>query len=99
MKDIEAIALAIEHDLGQPLPDIREALAQAGAAHVAQTHTPDQIMVRLARKKLALSQEAFAALIRTPVGTLRGWEQGRFEVPGAVVTLMKIALERPEVLN
>ena len=53
MKDIEAIALAIEHDLGQPLPDIREALAQAGAAHVAQTHTPDQIMVRLARKKLS----------------------------------------------
>jgi len=34
-----------------------------------------------ARIKLGLKQEAFAKLLDTPVGTVRGWEQGRRQPP------------------
>jgi len=33
--------------------------------------------VRRLRERLAMTQEAFAATYRIPVGTLRDWEQGR----------------------
>ena len=55
--------------------------------------------MRTARKRLEMSQAMFANLIDTPVGTLRGWEQGRFEVPGAVITLMKVAIKNPDSLR
>ena len=55
--------------------------------------------MRTARKRLEMSQAMFANLIDTPVGTLQGWEQGRFEVPGAVITLMKVAIKNPDSLR
>ena len=93
--DLEQIALAIEKDAGQDLPDIRQALSEAADA----TYSKEQIIVRAARKRLEMSQAMFANLIDTPVGTLRGWEQGRFEVPGAVITLMKVAIKNPDSLR
>jgi putative transcriptional regulator len=37
--------------------------------------------VACARMKLGLTQEAFAKLLDTPVGTVRDWEQGRRQPP------------------
>jgi putative transcriptional regulator len=51
------------------------------------------------RKKLQLSQMAFAELIKTPVATLRDWEQGRFTPSGAVLCLLKIINNHPELVK
>jgi putative transcriptional regulator len=49
-----------------------------------------------ARIKLGLTQEAFAKLLDTPVGTVRGWEQGRRQPPPSAKVLMRVAAKYPE---
>ncbi len=97
--DIEKIAKAIEIDAGETLPGIRESLQEMVDGKSVDVHTPEQIMLRATRKKLGLSQLNFAQLIHTPVGTLRDWEQGRYDPPGSVMCLIKIADKRPEVIK
>lgn len=94
--NIEKIAQAIEIDAGKPLPDLRQALAEAQAGQGRVT-TPAQILVRAARQKTGLSQAAFAARIGTPSATLRDWEQGRFAPPGGVLCLMRLLVRHPEL--
>nr|WP_242479699.1 hypothetical protein [Lamprobacter modestohalophilus] len=38
-------------------------------------------------------------MIRTPVATIRDWEQGRDIPPGAALRLMEIALTHPDVMR
>jgi putative transcriptional regulator len=94
--DIEKIARAIERDAGMELPDVHQALteAKAGAGRVT---TPEQLLVRAARTKTGLSQQAFADRIDTPVATLRDWEQGRFTPPGGVVCLLRLIERHPNL--
>ena len=96
--DLEKVARAIEADMGEELPDIRQALAEvkAGAAG-ARVTTPEQILLRQARQKTGLSQTEFASRIATPVKTLRDWEQGRFKPPGGVLCLFKLIAAHPEL--
>ena len=49
-----------------------------------------------ARMKLGMTQEAFAKLLDTPVGTVRGWEQGRRQPPPSAKVLMRVATKYPE---
>jgi len=49
-----------------------------------------------ARMQLGLTQEAFAKLLDTPVGTVRGWEQGRRQPPPSAKVLMRVATKYPE---
>ncbi len=53
--------------------------------------------VTAARIRLGLTQAAFARLLETPLGTVRGWEQGRRKPPPCAMLLMRIAVARPEV--
>ena len=96
--DIEAEALAIEADAGEPLEDLREALAElkSGMIHGRVT-TPEQILLRQLRAKLNLTQVEFAARIATPAATLRDWEQGRFAPPANVMCLIKLIDKHPEL--
>lgn len=94
--DIEAVARAIEADAGMPLPGLRDSLAEARAGRGRVT-TPEQILVRSARKASGLTQAEFAARIATPVATLRDWEQGRFKPPGAILCLLKLISAHPEL--
>ena len=96
--DIDNIAQAIETDAAMDLPGLRESLAEMQAGLAGRTHTPEQSLVRSARSQLGLSQQAFADLIKTPLATLRDWEQGRSTPPGAVLCLLQITLKHPEVL-
>jgi putative transcriptional regulator len=96
--DIEKIAKAIESDAGMHLPDIRQALLEANSG-IGRITTAEQILVRSARTKTGLSQQAFADLINTPVATLRDWEQGRFSPPGGVLCLMRLFLSHPELVQ
>lgn len=95
--DIEVVALAIEADMGEPLPDIRQALTEAKQGIVGRVTTPEQILLRQARQKTGLSQSEFAQRISTPLATLRDWEQGRFKPPGGVVCLLKLISAHPEL--
>jgi len=96
--DIEKIAQAIEADAGFALADVRQGLAemQVGLGRVT---TVEQILVRAARTKTGLSQQAFAERIKTPVATLRDWEQGRFMPPGGVLCLLKIICNHPDLVG
>ncbi len=53
---------------------------------------PEQI-----RKRMGLSQAAFAGLMGVSVRTVQDWEQGRREPSGPARSLLRIAEQRPEV--
>jgi len=72
--DLDKVAQAIEADVGQALPGLRESLAEAKAGVFAQVHTPDNIAKRRGRPvgstqavtkeavKLRLDADVLAAL-------------------------------------
>lgn len=50
------------------------------------------------RSKLNLSQEAFAAFIGVPVGTVRNWEQKRREPQGPARAFLHVASNEPQAV-
>ncbi|MCC5789167.1 MAG: helix-turn-helix domain-containing protein [Opitutales bacterium] len=52
--------------------------------------------VTQARVQLGLTQETFAKLLGTPVGTIRSWEQGRRQPPPSAKVLMRVATKYPK---
>src|SRR5262249_41664909 len=54
------------------------------------------ISPRFIRKRLGLSQKAFAETLGIPVATLRNWEQNRVAMEPATVALMRILAREPE---
>ena len=97
--DIEKIAQAIEADAGEALPDLRQSLLEMENQTIGRITTPEQLLVVSVRKRLKLTQQAFAELIKTPVATLRDWEQGRFKPNGVVICLLNILSKHPEIAN
>ena len=97
--NIENIKNAIQDDAGETLPDLEKSLKQSVANQYERVYSPEQILIRDARKQLKLSQQAFSDLINTPVATLRDWEQGRYTPPGTMLKLAEIALHHPEVFK
>lgn len=72
----------------------------------AQPLTPDRLarMRRVPRAKslrraLGLSQDEFAARYHIPVGTLRDWEQGRFEPDAAARAYLTVIAREPDVVR
>jgi putative transcriptional regulator len=51
------------------------------------------------RRALGLSQDEFAARYHIPVGTLRDWEQGRFEPDAAARAYLAAIAREPEVVR
>jgi len=51
-----------------------------------------------ARRRLGLSQSAFAAMLGISVRTLQEWEQGRRNPSGAAEMLLKVAILHPEAV-
>ena len=52
-----------------------------------------------ARNKVGLTQVQFADLMGVSKRTLQEWEQGRKKPSGAASSLLKIAINRPDVLQ
>jgi len=94
--DVEATAHALESDEGEPIPDIRQALAEVKAGAIGRVTTPAQMLIRQARQATGLSQIEFARCIDTPVATLRDWEQGRFAPPGIATALARLIAKHPQ---
>jgi putative transcriptional regulator len=97
--DVEAVAAAFEADAGEALPGLREALGEAKRGEFARITTPEQMLLREARKLTGLSQGEFARRIDTPVATLRGWEQGRFSPPGIATVLARLITKHPDLVE
>ncbi len=97
--NIDKIAKAIEADAGMALPGLIDSLAELQQGLVGRIHTQEQILIRTARNKAGKTQQAFAELIQTPVATLLDWEQGRFRPSGAVLCLLQLLSNHPDMIN
>ncbi len=88
-----------ERDIGQEILDgIREIKSFKAGKGKLRTHKwknpapPQEI-----RRKLNLSQAAFASLMGVSVRTVQDWEQGRRKPSGPAEALTRIADQRPDV--
>jgi putative transcriptional regulator len=55
--------------------------------------------LKLMRRALGLSQEAFAARFRIPLGTLRDWEQGKTEADQAARAYLTVIARNPKAVT
>ena len=85
-----------DDEMQQFMADLEQSLKEAKAG-LGRVTTPEQIMVRSARRATGMTQPEFAERISTPVSTLRDWEQGRFAPPGGVLCLLRLLLAHPEL--
>jgi len=51
--------------------------------------------VGVIRRALKLSQEQFAATFQIPIGTIRDWEQGRYEPDAAARAYLRVIARAP----
>ena len=87
-----------ERDIGQEILDgIREIKAfKQGKKELVIRELSEPSPVKVIRKKLALSQAAFAGFMGVSVRTIQDWEQGRREPSGPAKSLLRIAEQYPE---
>ncbi len=85
-----------DDEMQQFMVDLEQSLKEAKAG-LGRVTTPEQIMVRSARRATGMTQPEFAERIATPVATLRDWEQGRFTPPGGVLCLLRLISAHPEL--
>lgn len=64
-----------------------------------RVHVPKKIDVRKIRKRLGLSQEAFAETYGFAVSAVRDWEQGRRKPERSARILLKIVEKEPEAVT
>lgn len=76
--------------------DIRRHMIEDGEDPDADIAWEPVLLARDVRKKLGMTQVAFAALLRVPVATLRNWEQNRFVMEPAARTLLRLIDREPE---
>ena len=88
-------------DFGRELIEsAREALAIAeGRMEPAGVYVPPTVDVAAIRKRLGLTQAAFAGRFGVPVGTLRDWEQGRRVPEGPARSLLMVIDREPEAVE
>jgi len=84
------------------LQGAREALAYAkGEADEGnfRVHVPAKVDVRAIRRRLGLSQEAFAARYGFSVARVRDWEQGRSNMDTPSRILLTVIDKEPEAIE
>lgn len=84
------------------LQGAREALAFAkGEAKTADyvVHVPSTVDVRAIRRKLGLTQAAFAARYGFSIGRVRDWEQGRSAIDTPSRILLTVLDKEPEAIE
>jgi putative transcriptional regulator len=88
-----------KRDLGQEILDgIRDVKAYKAGTKALRVHTlKEPSPPKVIRKKLKLSQSAFAGLMGVSLRTVQDWEQGRRKPSGPAVALLRIAEQKPEV--
>jgi putative transcriptional regulator len=76
--------------------EIRQQMIEDGEDPGAEPCFAPPVLAQDVRKKLGLTQPAFARLLSIPVATLRNWEQNRFGMEPAAQTLLKLIDREPE---
>lgn len=71
----------------------------AGNTDGFRVHIPESVDVRAIRRKTGLTQAQFAALYGFPVGSLRGWEQGRRQPDTASRAFLLVIDRKPEAVR
>ena len=82
-----------DEDIGRQVagdPDVAPILTEAETVAA---------MARTVRKRLGLSQPAFAERYGIPVGTLRDWEQGRKRPGAAALPYLRVIAREPEMVE
>jgi putative transcriptional regulator len=79
---------------------MREAIAYAnGNTEGSITHVPEQVDIKAIRKRLKLSQPAFAKAFGFSVGRIRDWEQHRTPVDASSRVLLTVIEREPEAVR
>ena len=88
-----------DRDIGQEiLNGIQEIKAhKSGRLALRTRELSEPSMPREIRKRLGLSQAAFAGLMGVSVRTVQEWEQGKRKPSGPAKSLLRIAEQHPEV--
>jgi putative transcriptional regulator len=87
----EIHAAALSDPDAQPIPlGSDEEMAKLGLIHIPN--------VKKLRERLGLTQEAFAAVYRIPVGTLRDWEQARKRPDAPARAYLTVIARNPEAV-
>jgi putative transcriptional regulator len=91
LTDEQIHAAALAGPDAQPLPrGTDEERAKLGLIHL--------VNVKKLRERLGLTQEAFAAAYRIPVGTLRDWEQRRKNPDAPARAYLTVIERNPEMV-
>ena len=62
-------------------------------------HVPPSVNVKAVRKRLGLTQAAFARRYNLTLARVRDWEQGRTEPDGAVRAYLKVIEHAPKAVE
>jgi len=81
--------------MSKAFESIKRGLTQAithhkGKARGVRMHTPAEVDVQALRKRIGLTQEAFAAKFAISLGTLRHWERGDRKPHGPALVLLRV---------
>ena len=63
-----------------------------------RVHVPHSVDVKAIRKKLKLTQEAFATHYGFTVSAVRDWEQGRRQPEASARVLLKVVEKHPDIV-
>jgi putative transcriptional regulator len=95
------IAVGTDADFDRLIASLGEALALTDDDQSlgGGLRLPSVIDVATIRQKTGLSQTAFARRIGVPVGTIRGWEQGRRTPQGPARVLLALLDRNPRIVE
>ena len=96
MNENELLDRDAKHNFGDELLQSVKEMRAEKVGHAHKVNIPEIIE---ARNKIGLTQGQFAELLGVSKRTLQEWEQGRKKPSGAASSLLKIAIERPDVLQ
>jgi putative transcriptional regulator len=86
---VDAMSEAERHAAAMADPDARPMTN-------AWTRAPRVPQVSIIRRALKLSQEQFATTFHIPIGTIRDWEQGRYEPDAAARAYLRVIAREPD---
>ena len=96
MTEKELLKRDAKRDIGAELLQSVKEMKAGNVGGIHQINIPEVIE---ARNKVGLTQVQFADLMGVSKRTLQEWEQGRKKPSGAANSLLKIAINRPDVLK
>lgn len=76
----------------------RQVAANPDAPPILSDAETAAAMIRTTRKRLGLSQAAFAARYHIPAGTVRDWEQNRRQPDSTAIAFLRVIARQPEMV-